>query len=284
MGKVTVVGGKVGMEAPIALPPVGTKLDAFTWEQISVISQKGLASKYFSVGDYKTIVINGTVGATNFSELSVRAVLIGIDHNSSIEGINRMHFQIGRIDTTDICLCDSNYNKSSITTSGAFIMNTSLTSAGGWSACHMRKTVLGSDSLPSNPTTNTLLSALPSDLRAVMKPVTKYSDNTGGGTNTASYVTATEEFLWLLADFEVFGTCMYSNSAEQNHQKQYDYYKAGNSVVRYKHNAKTTAAQWLLRSPNAQGTNGYFCTVSTTGKASHTETQSSFGVAPAFAV
>ena len=78
------------------------------------------------------------------------------------------------------------------------------------------------------------MAALPSDLRAVMKPMTIYTDNTGGGSNTASYVTASVDYLPLLAEFEIFGTRSYANSAEQNYQQQYQYYKNGNSKVKYR--------------------------------------------------
>ena len=49
-----------------------------------------------------------------------------------------------------------------------------------------------------------------------MQPVTKYTDNTAnGGGNVQTYVTATTDYLFLLAEFEVFGTRSYANSYEQ---------------------------------------------------------------------
>ena len=101
------------------------------------------------------------------------------------------------------------------------------------------------------------MAALPADLRAVMKSTTKYTDNTGGGSDNASYVTATTDYLFLLAEFEVFGQRYGANSAEQNYQKQYDYYKAGNSRVAYNHTAVTTAVWWWLRSPNYNNSNTF---------------------------
>ena len=128
-------------------------------------------------------------------------------------------------------------------------MNKSNTNSGGWNGSHMRKSVLGNSGTPTNPVGGSLMAALPSDLRAVMKSTTKYTDNTGGGSNNASYVTATTDYLFLLAEFEVFGTRYGANSAEQNYQLQYDYYKAGNSRVAYNHSAVSTAVWWWLRSP-----------------------------------
>ena len=99
-----------------------------------------------------------------------------------------------------------------------------------------------------------------------MKPITKYSDNTGGGSNTASYVTSTTDYLPLLAEFEYHGARTYANSAEQNYQQQYAYYQAGNSKVHYKHNATGTAADAWCRSVHA-GDTSLFCLVSTGGSA-----------------
>ena len=161
-------------------------------------------------------------------------------------------------------------------------MNTSNTNRGGWNNSHMRKTVLGSDASPTSPRANTLLAALPADLRAVMKPITKYSDNTGGGNNTASYVTSTTDYLPLLAEFEIHGARTYANSAEQNYQQQYAYYQAGNSKVHYKHNATGTAAHAWCRSVFATYTAG-FCLVDTNGSASGTGAGDSWAVAPGFA-
>ena len=116
-----------------------------------------------------------------------------------------------------------------------------------------------------------------------MKPVTKYTDNTAGGANTASYVTATADYLFLLAEFEVFGTRSYANSAEQNYQLQYDYYKAGNSKVAYNHSANSTAVWWWLRSPCYSSSNG-FCSVYTDGSSTSNHARSSGGLRPGFSV
>ena len=125
----------------------------------------------------------------------------------------------------------------------------------------MRKTLLGNSKTPTSPLANSLMAALPSDLRAVMKSVTKYTDNVGNATGSvAGNVTATTDYLFLLAEFEVFGSRYYANDYERNSQLQYDYYKASNSRVAYKHNATGTAVWWWLRSPDYNG-NHYFCGV-----------------------
>ena len=146
----------------------------------------------------------------------------------------------------------------------------------------MRKTVLGNSGAPSSPPANSLLAALPADLRAVMKSVSKYSDNNGGGYDTASYVTATTDWLFLLAEFEYHGSRSYANSAEQNYQKQYDYYKAGNSKVHYRHDSTGTAVNAWTRSAYS-GNGSTFCLVSTDGTPTNTDADASWALAPGFA-
>ena len=127
------------------------------------------------------------------------------------------------------------------------------------------------------------LAALPAEWQNVIVACTKYSDNRGGGSDNASYVTATQDKIWLLAEFEVFGTRYWANSAEKNYQKQYDYYKNGNSRVKYKHNATGAACSWWLRSVHAANSDG-FRIVFTDGGASHYDAHWSYGFAPGFKV
>ena len=117
-----------------------------------------------------------------------------------------------------------------------------------------------------------------------MKPVTKYTDNVGNNTgNTQSNVTSTTDYLFLLAEYEVFGSRSYANSYEQNYQVQYDYYKAGNSKVANNHTSTTSAVWWWLRSPYyIHGSN--FCYVTTGGNDSINNAYYSAGVRPGFAV
>ena len=265
----------------ITVTAISNTLNSNSWATIKAVSDAGQGANYWDVGDTKQITINGKVGNTNISNLAINVFIIGFNHNASREGSNRIHFKIGKIGNTQVGLCDSEYGNYT-STSGAFTMNTSNTNSGGWANSHMRKTVLGSDASPTSPRANTLLAALPADLRAVMKPITKYSDNTGGGNNTASYVTSTTDYLPLLSEFEYHGTRTYANSAEQNFQQQYAYYQAGNSKVHYKHNATGTAAFVWCRSASA-GYTHYFCLVNTDGSASYYSAYYSWGVGAGFA-
>ena len=265
----------------VTVTTISTTLNSNSWATIKAVSDASKGASYWAVGDTKTITINGAVGNTTFSNLSVDAFILGFNHNSSREGANRIHFKIGKISGVHIALVDANYG-SNVSGSGYFHMNTSNTNSGGWSSSDMRKNILGNSGTPTSPPSSSLLAALPADLRAIMKAVTKYSDNTGGGSDTASYVTSTTDYLFLLSEYEYHGARTYANSAEQNYQAQYDYYKAGNSKIHYKHNATGTAARAFCRSVYSSNT-AYFCRVYTDGSAGDNYAYSSYGVAPGFA-
>ena len=283
------VGADTNYTAPssktftVAVTLVSKTLSSNSWAVIKAVSDAGQGANYWSVGATKSVTINGKVGATTISSLKVDAFIIGFNHNSGKEGSNRIHFLLGKIGGKFVGLVDSYYDPSGYTTtSGAFTMNTSDTNSGGWAKTQMRSTVLGAASDPTNPTANTLLAALPADLRAVMKSVTKYTDNTGGGSNSASAVTATTDYLWLLAEFEVFGSRTYANSSEPSSQAQYEYFKAGNSKIAYKHSAAETAAAWRLRSPYSNSTT-IFCAVDSGGGAASYFAYRSLALVPGFA-
>lgn len=265
----------------ITVTAISNTLNSNSWATIKAVSDAGQGANYWDVGDTKQITINGQVGNTNISNLAINVFIIGFNHNASREGSNRIHFKIGKIGSTQVGLCDNQYSNYQ-SGNGYFNMNPNNSNSGGWANCHMRKTILGSDASPTSPRANTLLAALPADLRAVMKPITKYSDNTGGGNNTASYVTSTTDYLPLLSEFEYHGARTYANSAEQNFQQQYAYYQAGNSKVHYKHNATGTAAIAWCRSVYAAHTY-YFCLVYTNGTANYYDASYSWAVAAGFA-
>ena len=281
------VGADTNYTAPssktftVAVTLVSKTLSSNSWAVIKAVSDAGQGANYWSVGDTKRITLNGKVGAYTFSNFNVDVFILGFNHNSSKEGSNRIHFQIGKVSGKAVALCDSQYNGSG--SSAMFHMNSSDSNSGGWNGSYMRKTLLGNSNTPASTLENSLMAALPSDLLAVMKTVTKYTDNTGGGSNSSGNVTATADYLFLLAEFEVLGTRYWANQYEQNSQKQYDYYKAGNSRVAYNHSAVDTAVWWWLRSAYYDDGN-FFCDVYTDGCYNNYYAYYSAGLRPGFAV
>ena len=128
-----------------------------------------------------------------------------------------------------------------------------------------------------------IVAVIPAALRAVLKSVTKYTDNIGGGSTAASNVTATTDYFFLLSEFEVFGSIKYANNNEKNKQAQYAYYSAGNSKIKYTHNDLGNAAFWWLRSPHASDS-GRFVYVNSGGAVKNYRAYYSIGFAPGFCV
>lgn len=249
----------------------------------------GNAKNIWAVGDCKKIKLSGTASALSLNtELYV--YILDFDHDSSTVGGTKDGITFGTFKTAltggkDVCLVSGYSNDSD------FRMNTTNTNSGGWKNSDMRYNILGSTNTrngnaavttATSPKANTLMSCLPADLRAVMRPMCIYTDNTGGGSDTASCVTTTIDFLPLLAEFEIYGARSYANSAEKNNQTQYAYFKNGNSKVKYNHASQSSTMYWWSRSPYS-GNTGDFCGVYSSGSA-HFRATLSDGVAPAFKV
>lgn len=262
-------------------------LNDTSWADISDISDAGLASNYFAVGDCKAVTLNGTVGSLTFDNETYYCYIIGIDHNIGIEGANKIHFQFGKTalsNGTNICFIDE--AEGSLKDEGSWFNMNNYEAAvamnqGGWEQSHMRTVICPE-----------FKNALPPDLRTVLKTITKYSDNTGGGSDSANYVTATSDEIFLLAEYEVLGERNCANTTEQNYQEQYDYYSSGGfSIIKYDQISGFAEAgirypyPWWLRSVYASE-DSRFCAVNniTSEPVSGRFGGVSTGFAPAFCV
>ena len=290
---------------------VSSVLNDNSWSTISTVSASGEGSTYWNVGDAKEVILNGTVGTLSLSNQSLWVYIIGFDHNSTLEGsgISFECFKDAQSNGNDVCLTDSMYDTRKYDGSKALNINHWGSSSngvnyGGWKGCDARYDILGStDTAPSNygteptssregydassttatnPVSDTLMAALPSDLRAVMKPITKYTDNKGGGTNLEANVTASIDYLPLLAEYEIHGSRSKANWYERNSQAQYAYYANGNSKVKRRFNSAYNA-YWIDRSPDSNGTSD-MCAQTESGNADYNSACKSLGMAPVFLV
>lgn len=265
----------------VAISFVSAVLNDNDWATIKTVSDKGEGANYWSIGDRKAVTLNGTVGHLTLSNYTTYAFIIGFNHNQELEGANRIHFQLGKTALsggTDVCLCDSSYN-STVSTTGYFSMNSSTTNSGGWKSSQMRTNICGT-SLSNY--SGTILAVIPAALRAAIKSVTKYTNNTGNSFD-ASAVTATTDYFFLLSEYEVFGSISEANRNESSKQAQYAYYSAGNSKIKRKYDVTSAVAVWWLRSPRASSSFS-FVNVSTDETASTNYAYYSFGFAPGFCV
>ena len=230
----------------------GTKkaLNDCSWEYIRWASDAGIADLLWSVGDRKAVQTSewGAPGSYAVSAGVYYCYILGFDHNSEKEGTNRIHFEFGFTALsggTHIAFCGNDYALSWGSSSNPFYirMNASNTNIGGWASSLMRTGTL-------NGTNRSFATAVPSDLKAVLKTVTKYTDNVGGGSGSVeSNITATKDTFFLLNSMELRGEGV-MNSYEKNYTAQYQYYKNGNAKEKYKSNDNGTLATCFSRSCN----------------------------------
>lgn len=310
----TECGVTKAVEYPIsvdALPPK-KPLNDMTWADIRTVSDADLGAEYWNVGDRKGITIKGTVG-TLAVNTTLYAYILGFNHNSAREGkgIQFGTFKTALSGGTDVCLVDSRYGYGEVSGTKYFNMNHwGASGRGGWKACDLRYDILGSTkTAPKNygkqradgdvgydapadtatsPVANTLMAALPGDLRAVMKPITKYSNNAGTLPHAASDISSSVDYLPLLSEYEIAGSRTNANQYEQNYQAQYAYYAAGNSKAKCRHSETDKNANWFARSHCINNSGFHFCSVTTTtamvGNMGHQSCTASFGLAPVFMV
>lgn len=144
---------------------------------------------------------------------------------------------------------------------GKYRMNSSNTNSGGWGQCEMRTSTMP-----------TLQSGMPGTLAQVKVPYVDY--------NNQSTILYSDDYLFLPAEKEVFGTRKYSPQAEANALTQFAYYKNGGNKIK---SLSGSAVLWWLRSV-LYNDKTYFCLVNASGGASGILATRIHGVAPCFCV
>lgn len=146
-----------------------------SWQDIQVISELGLASKIYAVGDEKTISIKGT---------DYIVVILDFNHDTLTGGSDTASITIGL--------------KNCLTTKYA-INSSSVGSTGKWSSSTTRSWLA-----------STVLGWLPTDLQAIIKAVDKQS----GAYSASPNITTTSDKLFILAKQEIFGNSSYVYAGE----------------------------------------------------------------------
>ena len=283
-------------------------LENNSWEAISDVSQSGTGSNYWSVGDMKSITLNGTIGILSLSNFVTNVFILHFNYPSNGKANNNITWHGFKTnDRINIALVDSKYNDYALDGTIYFNMNHwGDNTYGGWKGCDLRYDILGATSTApsdygldpsstrigydatqntiSSPVPNTLMAALSSDFRNSLKLWSRWIDIIGQNSNEEQNIQETIDAISLLAEFEVFGTRTYANQYEQNHQIQIDYYKLGNYKYKYYHNNPDEVVdRWWLASPHI-GTisiDNRFCSV-LGGRISNAASRASFAIAPVF--
>lgn len=268
-------------------PAKPSVLNDCPWSFIKWASDEGYADLFWNVGDRKAVTLTDW-GSTNadykISGGTYYCYILGFDHNSAKEGANRIHFEFGfsaLSGGTHIAFCGGDYSMAwgASKTSPFFTrMNADNTNVGGWASSLMRTGTL-------NGTNRSFMTAIPSDLKSVLKTVTKYTDNKGGGTgDAAANVTATTDTIFLTNSFEVYGFSSYTNTNEANYTQQYQYYKNGNAAECAKMTDLSTLIFIHGRSPKKDNSTQFRGRGDKSEYWSSLNAKTSYGVAPCFCV
>ena len=219
----------------VSLPFAGIPLNDFTREQIDYVSENGLVSDYFNIGDTKNV----TIGSATYV-----VEIVGFSHDDRADSSGKAGLTFGLKD----CL------------NTAYQMNSSDTNDGGWGSCALRATLRGD-----------IWNQLPSDLRGVIKEVTK---KTSAG-NLSSTINSISDTLFLFAEKEIFGSTQYSVNGEGT---QYARFTASNTRIKKRNGSATS---WWLRSPHSNVRNG-FCALTAQGAAAYGYASARPGARPGF--
>ena len=233
-----------------------------TLDKLRTVIRNGQAKNYLKVGDWFPVQFSDNApligGSSIPKDTTYKAVLIGIDHNSGYEGINRCHFclpRVGDVDATfESSKMDADDNDNTYGNSDAYPDLMGILLGNAWN--------------------NTkLINYLPNEYNSNISTFVK-----------SMYVPAynwyspLEGKFFLLSEIEVFGTATYSYNVLTGRERQYEYFQNGNSPKR---NNKA----WWLRSPVKDNTTS-FCYVNSNGTISTDglPKDKSFGVVPCFII
>lgn len=242
---------------------VGTKLsiglEETSWEKIREIVLTGNASKYWNIGDTKSITSKSgktyTIRLTDLQD--------GRYEYSDGSGSSKAVFEFVEC-----------YN---LNNTIGYRMNSTATNAGGWAVSEMR-----SQTMPM------ILADLPDDMVAVMSQVKVLS---GIGDKNKTDTSSSNNTLFIPATIELFDNKEDSIGLAESPLGQFDYYKAnniGSARIKYVVGETTMipskAKLYWNRSPYAYGSNA-FCGVEQLGDWDLSDANySNFAIAPIFAI
>ena len=203
----------------------------YTWDEIALISELGLASRAFNLHDTKDIEIEG-VGTMTLE-------IADFDHDYLSGSTSAQKAGISMI-TRDL-LPDARQ------------MNSSDTNVGGFPASALYDYLNG-----------TILNGLPSDLRSALKTTYKWY-GTGNNTTNGQWHGCK---VWIPLEYEMFGTTTYSPATEHStgNARKYPIFTDNTSRVKKLNNGSGQANWYWEASPNASHAAG-FCLVGSNGGA-----------------
>ena len=306
----------------VSAKAAASTLNDNSWEVIKAIADQDLGESVWSIGDTKSITLNGEMGEVDFNNETYWVYIIGFNHNADLEGDHLIHFagfKTAQENGKDMAITGGGYGSQFINNRYLAINHWGSATYGGWAACDARYDILGSTDVPpqnygsehqegdvgydptenctSSPVQKTLMASLPADLRAVMHYAVKYTDNFGNLDRRPdlSHVTGTKDYLPLLGAVEIWGEFQSEeagtaqqwekiNPAENVYQKRYAYFLHGNSSIKYKRASLTVAAEYYCRSVGPSNSTDQWRTCEPDGGIGSSYPSYDYGFAPIFFV
>lgn len=230
------------------LPPKDT-LENTSWADIAKVAKAGKAAEYWAVGDTKTITFTNAV----LGSASIVAVIMDFNYDDLADGSGKAPITFGTVGL---------FNTTAV-------MNSTQTNVGGWDSCLMRTSTM-----------STVLTGLESAIgTGIIKPVSK---RTSAGNRGSTIITDTDS-VWLMSEYELFGTNSYSLAGEKPTDISRCYACFTDNASRIK-KIGISANQYWLRSPSTASSASFVaCRVSGTVYDSALSTDS-YGVAIGFCV
>lgn len=282
----TTTGGTYSSDMFVT-PLAPLALENTSWDRISAISAEGNPENYFAVGDMKSVYLSGQVGDFLTLDETLYVYILGFNHNAEIEG-NGIHFGgFKNANGADVALVDSEYN-TQVTGATAFGFHDAAQNITGQYPTNIKINILGNtddatDTTPvTSPAQNTLMAALPSDLRAVMKRMTKYNIQKRSSASESTYLTI-PGMGELFRESQLSGYIHYNFEYPTN-QQQYSYYADGASTKKYKHSTPGAYCKYWTRDIAGYFTGNQTVCIDTDGSKKTQSSGTSCGISPIFMV
>lgn len=199
-------------------------LNEMSWAQINNLCTSGVISKVFALGDTKDVALSG-IGTMTLQ-------IADFDHDY-LSGSTAA----SKAPVTFLCknLLYSTYQ-----------MNSSNTNSGGFMSSALKSTL-----------NSTILNALPSDLRGIIKTCYKWY-GTGNTTSNGAWGGCK---IWLPLEYEMFGANTYAPTTERTtgNARQYPIFTDNVSRIKRTNNGAGSASYYWLASPSASNSNNFCC-------------------------
>ena len=219
---------------------VSTVLAENSWATIGQVCAEKKHKDYWQVGDEKDIVVNGE---------TLTLAIMDFDHDDLADGSGKAPITFGLKNLM----------------AETRVINSTRTNVGGFTGSEIYAWLQ-----------NTLLSALPSDLKNVIKSVNKKT-SAGSGSST---INTNAMKLFLFSEVEITGSATDSVIGEGT---QYSYFATVTNRIKKLQNGAGSVTVWFERSPRNVGSYD-FCSINNNGSSSYGWPESPHGVCFALCV